>query len=303
MDYAPRDNSVGPQRDLYSLGKVLYQLCTGKDAKDYPELPTNLDRSEEVARLLELNEIILVACHSDPAKRFASATAMRERLRELLRDHQSTDGEATRPDSRKALEQPGDPAGWVELRSGMNSFLKNATPVEAVRLDCGDGAVPLDSPLYVVRPADSAFRSAISRRDSIVLVKGARQMGKTSLLARGLDQARMEGVKVVVSDFQAIEDSGFESLQKLYWALGDCFAEQLELEVSISETWEAHRGPNGNFEHFLRRHALRRRDIHVVWVSTRSIGSSPVLSGKTFFGCFGRGTTTGRWTRAGPGGG
>src|SRR5439155_633679 len=48
------------------------------------------------------------------------------------------------------------------------------------------GIVPLDSEYYVVRPVDEEFRAAISRKDSIVLVKGARQMGKTSLLARGL---------------------------------------------------------------------------------------------------------------------
>src|SRR2546422_8633101 len=48
----------------------------------------------------------------------------------------------------------------------------------------------LDSKYYVVRPVDEEFRAAVWRQDSIVLVKGARQMGKTSLLARGLEQAR-----------------------------------------------------------------------------------------------------------------
>ena len=52
------------------------------------------------------------------------------------------------------------------------------------------GAVPLDSTFYIVRSTDEEFRAAIGRRDSIVLVKGARQVGKTSLLARGLQQAR-----------------------------------------------------------------------------------------------------------------
>ena len=47
------------------------------------------------------------------------------------------------------------------------------------------GAVPLDSPFYVVRRTDEEFRAAIARRDSIVLVKGPREVGKTSLLARG----------------------------------------------------------------------------------------------------------------------
>src|SRR5688572_10697247 len=63
------------------------------------------------------------------------------------------------------------------------------------------GAVPLDSAFYIVRPADEEFRAAIARQDSIVLIKGARQMGKTSLLARGLQQERQAGSKVVLTDF------------------------------------------------------------------------------------------------------
>src|SRR5207245_2692151 len=52
------------------------------------------------------------------------------------------------------------------------------------------GAVPLDSPFYIERRTDGEFREAIRRQDSIVLVKGPRQVGKTSLLARGLQGAR-----------------------------------------------------------------------------------------------------------------
>jgi len=55
------------------------------------------------------------------------------------------------------------------------------------------GALPLGSPVYIKRPADDEFNAAIERLDSIVLVKGARQVGKTSLLARGLESARRSG--------------------------------------------------------------------------------------------------------------
>ena len=34
---------------------------------------------------------------------------------------------------------------------------------------------------------------SLMKRDSIVLIKGARQMGKTSLLARGMQFAREQG--------------------------------------------------------------------------------------------------------------
>ena len=63
------------------------------------------------------------------------------------------------------------------------------------------GAVALDSKFYIERRTDAEFLLAIKRQDSLVLVKGARQVGKTSLLARGLQQARLAGARVVVADF------------------------------------------------------------------------------------------------------
>src|SRR5205814_1562648 len=65
-----------------------------------------------------------------------------------------------------------------------------AAPVPGIPEETPVGGVPPGSPFYVVRAADREFLDALERRESIVLINGARQMGKTSLLARGLQQAR-----------------------------------------------------------------------------------------------------------------
>jgi hypothetical protein len=78
-----------------------------------------------------------------------------------------------------------------------------------LKLEAG-GAVPLDSEFYIVRPTDEEFKEAIARNDSIVLVKGARQMSKTSLLARGLHEARVANSKVVLTDFQQLNTAHVE---------------------------------------------------------------------------------------------
>jgi hypothetical protein len=127
------------------------------------------------------------------------------------------------------------------------------------------GAVPLDSAFYVVRPADHEFQSALNRRDSIVLVRGARQMGKTSLLARGIQQTRKAGVRVVLTDFQELNASQFETLEPFYRALGDSLAEQLELDVLLDEVWDSRHAPNMNFDRYVRRDVLGNLDSHVVW--------------------------------------
>jgi len=58
--------------------------------------------------------------------------------------------------------------------------------VTPLALESVGGAVPLESKYYVKRAVDAEMQNALFHRDSIVLIKGARQMGKTSLLARGV---------------------------------------------------------------------------------------------------------------------
>jgi hypothetical protein len=123
----------------------------------------------------------------------------------------------------------------------------------------------LDSPFYVVRPTDDEFLSAIARRDSIVLVKGARQMGKTSLLARGLQQARKAGDHLVQADFQKINAAHLESIDTFLLALAESLTDQLDLEVTAKEVWSPHRSPNSNFERYVRREVLGKIDAPLVW--------------------------------------
>jgi WD40 repeat protein len=78
--YLPPEGPGTPQADLYSLGKVLYELSTGKDRLEFPELPTVWESTAEETGLVEFNEVLLKACQVDPRKRYASAQAMRADL-------------------------------------------------------------------------------------------------------------------------------------------------------------------------------------------------------------------------------
>lgn len=76
------------QSDIYSLGKVLYEMCTGKDRQEFPELPTDLREMPDREGIIELNAVIAKACRHNPEERYASAAAMRAEL-ELLRSGKS----------------------------------------------------------------------------------------------------------------------------------------------------------------------------------------------------------------------
>lgn len=70
--------------DIYSLGKVLYEASTGCDRHDFPALPATLVAGEDRS-LAKLNDIVLLACETNPRQRYQSAAALRADLEKLQR--------------------------------------------------------------------------------------------------------------------------------------------------------------------------------------------------------------------------
>jgi class 3 adenylate cyclase len=161
-----------------------------------------------------------------------------------------------------------------------------AAEIDPRELKQPGGAVALDSKLYVVRPTDEEFLQAIRRRDSIVLVKGARQMGKTSLLARGMELARKEGAEVVLTDFQKLNASHLESVEGFFLALAEMLYDQLDLDKDPEEAWNPKRGASINFERYVRREVLKKVERPLVWAMDEVDRLLTVSFGSEVFGLF-----------------
>lgn len=156
--------------------------------------------------------------------------------------------------ARVFRDEVREPQPQVELLHG----------IELDKLEPPGGVVRLRSPFYISRKVDEQFLTAVRRKDTMVLVKGARQMGKTSLLSRALQQARAAGAKVVVTDFQEIGYKDLETLEGFYLALGNLLSDKLNVNLDPADVWEKRYGETINFGRYIKR-LFQMIDAHLVW--------------------------------------
>jgi serine/threonine protein kinase len=269
-----RGQRVDARTDIFSLGVVLYEMVTGRRpfaaATPADTIVAILSKQELPLRQLTpaapaaLERIAARALMKDRDARYQSAHELLADLKDLSLELEIASkikgGDSGQIEPLDSQSPPGadDPAG--------SSGAPDSASVDLQRmLEPVGGAVPLDSGFYVVRATDDKFRAAIARQDSIVLVKGARQVGKTSLLARGLDQARQSGAMVVLTDLQNLSAEALGSAENLLLSFAECFADQLDLNVFPADVWKPSRSPVTNFEQYLRREVLLKVMRPVVW--------------------------------------
>ncbi len=155
----------------------------------------------------------------------------------------------------------------VEGTDGNGRVSANGSEGEArgMTIEPTGGALSLESAFYIERETDREFREALARRDSIILIKGSRQVGKTSLLARGFQQARERGTRVILTDFQDLNADYLESVEKLLLMLAELIADELDLELRPHGMWNPHIGPSSNFERYWKRAVLQEVGSPIVW--------------------------------------
>lgn len=74
--YIPPEGPGTVQADIYSLGKLFYEVSTGQDRTRFPALPLDPETLGQNKGLLELNAVFVRACASDARDRYASAEEM-----------------------------------------------------------------------------------------------------------------------------------------------------------------------------------------------------------------------------------
>lgn len=257
LGYNAPEGSGRPLADLFSLGRVLFEMFTGTAvSKCGDRLPDVLPQmtGERDRRFLEQ---VLRGCAFQPEQRWQTAMEFYDALlpfAALADEAAGNTVEFPAPARPPAASLAAAPAAAPNPAGDIHTLLEPP-----------GGAVPLASRFYIERPGDRALAGALARHDGIVRITGARQMGKTSLLARGVKQARQSGWRAVMTDLQKANVASLQSLDAFYAFLGESLADQLDLDTLPRDGWDERRSANMNFERWFRRQVLGDGGQPLLW--------------------------------------
>lgn len=170
----------------------------------------------------------------------------------------------------ESLSRPGWQKELVEISKKIKAAAVNFSPpagMESVPMEKWEvegGAVPLHSPFYICRDEDDDLYKSLRIHAGIIRVKGSRQVGKTSLLSRALELARREGAKIVLTDFEALDESELQSLGNLLGGLARRIADDLRLDT-IPDALKFTNRPKADFEKYMKHIVLGKNSDWVVW--------------------------------------
>ena len=141
---------------------------------------------------------------------------------------------------------------------------RSLSPEREIQLEPVGGAVSPESPFYAERFSDIEFVKSLEAHESIILIKGPRQMGKTSLIGRGTKFAKAQNWRVASTDFQKLSTSQMGSDDTFYRLLAATLGRQLKFQYDFAEEWLDVFGANMNLDNFIR-DLIESREEPLIW--------------------------------------
>lgn len=142
----------------------------------------------------------------------------------------------------------------AETETKIPQPLPSAQPLS---LEMPEGSMDPESTFYVQRQGDQIALGAIQRQGVTVTIKGPRQMGKSSLLLKTVDQAIQADKRVAYIDFQLFDDAALGDADRFYQQFCLTITQQLELPSRIDDFWLEELGNNQRCTRYMQTYVLK----------------------------------------------
>jgi hypothetical protein len=156
----------------------------------------------------------------------------------------------------KALSRPALALGPAAPR--------DEDPLPSAPLPTPGGALDTEDQWYIRRASDTDAERLAPQRGITLVIKGSRQMGKSSLLVRTLSAAIREGKRCALIDFQLLGRQALQSSATFFQVLAKSVAEQLDLTQDISCFWDDGLPEPRNLTRYIEKQVLRSLDTPFV---------------------------------------
>lgn len=207
------------------------------------ERPTVLTIRVQCPAHLELNHDLQIYLHNTQTWEWQSQTDTAAIAQSLL----VAIAEAHQVPPLPQLRSTSPPRQPPLRTNPENHHMPALPPSPVADPELPQGQVRLDSKFYVERvPDEGQCYREIIHAGTLIRIKAPRQMGKTSLMSRILDQARDYGYRTVPLSFQHADKAVFSSLDQLLQWFCARIARKLHLSPSITEYWSDIYGSKDN---------------------------------------------------------
>lgn len=128
---------------------------------------------------------------------------------------------------------------------------------QPVSMEMPEGTIDPQSSFYITRLSDSIAQQTIQRQGVTITIKGPRQMGKSSLLIRTVEQAVMVGKQIAFLDFQLIDHSALLDADRFHRQFCAWITDELGLKDQVAEFWTPSLGNSQCCSRYMSRYLLK----------------------------------------------
>lgn len=133
-----------------------------------------------------------------------------------------------------------------------------------IPLELPEGTMNPESKFYIHRDSDTVALDTIDQEGVTIVIKGPRQMGKSSLLIHTVEKAREIGKQVAFVDFQLFDHTALSDPTTFYRQFCIWVTDELDLEDDTESFWNSPLGPSQSATRYMQRHLLKQLDGHLV---------------------------------------